>query len=350
MIATPLQGDAPRCHVEGWRAPAPVPARLPDCSLVVPTYRRPMEVVGLLEMLIGLPDTPAEVIVVDGSPNRASHELVKPWAMGAELPFDLIYLFSPPGLTRQRNVGVDAARGDYIFFLDDDCLPQPGFFRAIRDVFQNDRTGAVGAVGGSLINEMNRPLSRRWQLRFALRLVPRGEPGRYYPTATSVPRALATPFTGTRPTDVLPGAAFACRREVLRRHRFSEFFDGYSQGEDLEMSLRIGRDWQLVWSGDARAIHEPASGGRPPSFQKGRMEVRNRYFIWRRYTPRPSVACRIKLWLDFVFIGACSLGRGQVAHAAGVLCGAFECLVTPPRYTEPPARQEYEFTLGKVAG
>jgi glycosyltransferase involved in cell wall biosynthesis len=321
---------------------------LNDGSLVLATYRRPELVVPLLAHLTTLDDQPGEVLVVDGSPDRQTEEAVAAWAQDRVLPFRLVYIESPAGLTRQRNVGVDASHGNIVFFLDDDCRPQPGFFQAIREVFRQDRAAEVGGVGGSLINEMNRPLSRRWRLRFALGLVPRGEPGRYYPTATSVPRALALPFIGTRWTDILPGAAFACRREVLRQHRFSQFFNGYSQGEDLEMSRRIGQNWRLVWSGDARAIHEPATGGRPPSFQKGRMEVRNRYFIWRRYTPRPSVACRINLWLDFLFIGVCSLARGQVKHAAGVLSGAFECLVTPPRYNEPPAQTEYEFALEKV--
>src|SRR5204863_2293763 len=134
----------------------------------------------------------------------------------------------------------------------------PGYFRAIRDVFANDAAHEVGAVAATLINEMDRPLSWRWRLRFWLRIVPRGEPGRYYPMATSVPRGLMRPFTGTRPTDIFPGAAFACRREVLDRHRFSDFFDGYCQGEDVEMSMRIGREWKLLWCGDAHADHQPA--------------------------------------------------------------------------------------------
>ena len=333
----------PLCRLHGWQTGAiSAPA---DGSLVIATYRRPELAVALLAHLVTLEDRPGEVVVVDGSPDRQTAEAVATWARDRALPFRLVYVESPAGLTRQRNVGVDASHGEIVFFLDDDCRPQPGYFNAIREIFLNDQAGAVGAVGGSLINEMSQPLSWRWRLRFALRLVPRGEPGRYYPTATSVPRAFIAPFAGERPTDILPGAAFACRREVLRRHRFSAFFNGYSQGEDLEMSRRIGRDWRLVWSGDARAVHEPAPGGRPRSFQKGRMEVRNRYFIWRRYTPQPSVGCRIKLWLDFLLIGACSLARGNFAHAGGVLYGAVECLVTPPHYAEPPARQEYEFSL-----
>jgi len=233
----------------------------------------------LLEHLVSRSDCPAEVIVVDGAPED---DQLAMWAK----THNIVYLRSPAGLTRQRNLGVDASTGEFVFFLDDDCRPLPGYFRIIREAFIEKQ---VGAVAGTLVNEMDRPLSWRWRVRFFLRLVPRGEPGRYYPTATSVPRALMKPFTGTRPTDIFPGAAFACRREALKKHRFSEFFNGYCQGEDVEMSMRIGRDWKILWSGDAHAIHQPASDSRPGSFDKGRMEVRNRYFIWQRYTPHPSL-------------------------------------------------------------
>ena len=310
---------------------------LTDCSLVIPTYHRPFEVIELLEHLACTDDCPGEVIVVDGNPE--SNRLAK-WMNSYDLPFKSVYIRSPAGLTRQRNIGVDASAGEFVFFLDDDCFPDPGYFEAMREAF----LPGVGAVAGTLINELNKPVSLRWRARFFLRLVPRGEPGRYYPTATSVPRALMKPFTGTRPTDIFPGAAFACRREVFGRHRFSEFFNGYSQGEDVEMSMRIGRDWKILWCGDARAVHQPAGGGRPGSFSKGRMEVLNRYFIWQRYTPRPSLSCRGRFWADFLFIFFCDLARGQVVHASGVASGAIECLLAPPRYQEPNISYELHDT------
>lgn len=345
MSVTELHGCVARPVLTGWRKAAAHPPALTDCSLVVATYRRPAGVVVLLKQLQGLPDPPAEVVVVDGSPEHESGPVLAAWARTCDLPFNLLYVRSPAGLTRQRNVGIDATTGPFVFFLDDDCEPLPGYFTAIRAVFDADSDAAIAAVAGTLINELDQPVPWRWRIRFALRLVPRGESGRYYPMATSVPRALARPFTGSRPTDVLPGAAFACRRTALARCRFSQFFDGYSQGEDLEMSRRLARDWELRWCGDAHAIHRKAAAGRPPSFAKGRMEVRNRYFIWRRHTLHPSGQCRLQLWADFLFLGVCDLLRGEWAHGAGVLAGVGACLVAPPRYQEPPARREYQFVF-----
>ncbi|HEX6534334.1 MAG TPA: glycosyltransferase [Gemmatimonadaceae bacterium] len=343
----------------GWRRDAREPGGIAGCSLVVPTYRRPAEMVKLLEHLCGLPDVPAEVVVVDGTPGDETDRAIAAWARGAALPFDLAVVRSPAGLTRQRNVGIDATTGALVFFLDDDCLPHPGYFAAIRAVYDADAAGEVGAVCGTPIEELDRPLSLRWRARLALRLAPRdGEPGRYYPTATSVPRALARPFTGTRRVDVMPGCAMSFRREVLERHRFSGFFHGYAQGEDLEMSLRVGRDRVVLWCGDAHVTHEHAPGGRPASARKGRMEVRNRYFIWKRYSPRVPARERVRFWLDIAYVLAWDVasfarapraGGGHLAHAAGVVRGAVECWVSPPRYDEPPAAREYATSLVRVS-
>jgi glycosyltransferase involved in cell wall biosynthesis len=336
----------------GWRTGNYGAGALTDCNLVVPTYCRPKTVLRLLAHLVRLEERPAEVVLVDGSPDALTGHAVAEWARRTALPFVLLYVASPPGLTRQRNVGIDASTGEFVFYLDDDCLPQAGYFRAIRQVFARDLAGVVGAVAGTLINELNQPLSWRWRTRRALGLIPRnGESGRYYPTATSVPRALAQPFHGVRPTDILPGAAFACRRQALLGQRFSLFFAGYSQGEDLEMSLRLRKNWQLRWCGDAHAVHEQEPASRPGGVAKGRMEIVNRHFIWRRYTPQPTRACRAQLWLDFLFVLGWDLasalahpGRhGFGAHALGVVRGMIECAWCPPQYKEPPARREYQF-------
>ncbi|MDB6020445.1 MAG: glycosyl transferase family 2, partial [Pedosphaera sp.] len=152
-------------RLSGWRRAATLPGALADCALIVPTYRRPKEMVRLLETLAGLPDFPGEVLVVDGSPDLEVEHAILAWADGRSLPFELAWVKSPAGLTRQRNVGLDACNREFIFFLDDDCLPEPGYFRHIRQVFLDDAAGAVGAVRGFLTNGINLPLARLWRLR-----------------------------------------------------------------------------------------------------------------------------------------------------------------------------------------
>lgn len=346
-------------RLSGWRAAAPPRRGLTDCSLVIPTYERPAAVTALLDALLLLADTPSDVVIVDGSRGRATGEALEAWIATNTPHFDLSYVRSPAGLTLQRNVGVDASTGAYLFFLDDDCVPYPDYFQAIRDVFARDTTGQVGAVAGAIVNNMGGALSWRWRMRFVLALAQRADPGSYLNSGVSLPITHVPHFTGTRRVQVVPGGAVAYRRAVLDEQRFSLYFSGYAQGEDLEMSLRIGRDWTLLWCGDAHVSHNPAPQGRPNANKKGRMEVRNRYFIWKRHAT-PTVIDSLRFWLDFAYgmgvdvleFAAHPTSIAPLHHVRGVLGGLVSCLTDPPRYDEPPARREYEVDFaaaGEVA-
>ena len=344
-------------RIEGWRVRPRRAGGLEDCTLVVATFRRPQEMRSLLTRLTELPDAPGEVVIVDGSPDRETENEVVRWLAGAKLQFDLLYVASAPGLTRQRNVGVDTSTRDFVYFLDDDCLPAPGYFRSMRQVFLEDPEKKVVAVCGTIINNMSQPVSARWRGRVMLGIIPRCESGTYFPAGVSVPHSFLSPFRGVRKVDFIPGGASAYRRSVFARHRFSGFFSGYAQGEDLEMSLRIGRDGILLWSGDAHVEHLPAESGRPGLFAKGRMEIRNRYFIWRRHAPKASVADRLRFWLDVAYVLSYDLvglvfKRERVrkaSHALGIGKGAIDCLISPPKYEEPPAGREYDVVLRERA-
>lgn len=341
--------------LEGWRKPASAGrgGRLADCSLVLATYQRPAEIGTALECIRKLPDAPGEVVVVDGSTDDRAAEVVANWAAAHDLCFHLIYVRSPAGLTRQRNVGIDASNGAHLYFLDDDCRPEPGYFHAIRRLFIEDEAGKTGAICGSPVNQMGVPLSLRWRLRLALGIAPRGEAGEYQRMGASMPLELARQFTGARRVTVLPGCAMAFRRAVVERHRFSRFFYGYSQGEDLEMSLRVGLEYELLWCGDAHVIHDHAPSGRPASAEKGRMEVRNRFFIWKRYVPDARLLDRARFWADtaysiaydFAVFLAHPASLAPLRHMLGSVRGALDCIIALPFPAEPAASREYDFNL-----
>jgi GT2 family glycosyltransferase len=344
----PAAGSQP-ASLEGWRIAAAKPDALDNCTLIVATYQRPREVATLLERTAALAEPPGEILIVDGSPERDVEKSIASWASSRMLAFDLVYVRSPKGLTRQRNVGIDLATRDIICFLDDDAFPLEGYFRALCDVFTGDRTRRVGAVGASIVNEMDRQPNRRWRLRLQLGLVPRTHPMIYHECGTANPSSLMKPFHGVIPVDLVQGGASAFRREVFDTMRFSEFFYGYAYGEDAEMSLRVKNKWEVLWCGDARCEHHPAPGGRPTSFGKGRMEVRNKVFIWRRHRSYARWINRIRFHGDFGYLFLWDIAWFLIrpwhfrwlAHAAGLLAGAVECAVRPPTYTEPPVRRRY---------
>ncbi|HEX7361423.1 MAG TPA: glycosyltransferase [Bryobacteraceae bacterium] len=337
-------------YLAGWRIEAAGSA-LRDCSLIVPTYKRPMEIAALMEHLLthSCDDVPGEVVVVDGSPNDETEKEMQRWSATRALPFRLQYVRSKPGLTRQKNVGVDISCGQYLFFLDDDTRTQPGYFRELRTVFATDTAGEIGAAGGAITNEMGKRPTFRWRVRLALRLVPLAGPMHYDASAISLPKSLAQPFTGVKTVDIVPGGACCFRREVFHKHRFSSFFEGYSNGEDVEMSLRTGREFKVLWCGSARLTHHPAPGGRPPGFTRGRMDLRNRLFIRRRFFPNAPFRASIRFWADALLLIALDLilyGRHPrntflLRHAAGLLFASFEGFLSPPTATEPPACRRY---------
>jgi glycosyltransferase involved in cell wall biosynthesis len=318
----------------GWRAASRRRPGLRDCSLIVPTAGRRDEVERLLDALLALPDAPGEVVVVDADPAHELGVALRRWVARDSAPFALVYAASPPGLTRQRNIGVDLSTRDFIFFLDPDALPLPGYFSAVRRVFDLDQARAIGGVTGVIVNEAQ---GRARDLLL------------YSSSGAWTPRTYRYPFSGLRRVDVLPGCGTAWRREVFDAHRFSCFFREHADGEDIELSLRAGRFWTLLCCGDARIQGVPRARPPAPGYDAGRARIRYRHLIWTRHASRPGPRNTARFWCNVLLDAAAAAGQfclcpwqpAHLSHTAGILSGLAACLTDPPRFVEPPARREY---------
>jgi glycosyltransferase involved in cell wall biosynthesis len=115
----------------------------PDFSIVIPTYERPqalLRCVGALEKLeAGGPRF--EVLVVDDGGGSALPRLLEP--LRARLPLTLLRQeHAGPGAA--RNLGVSAARGRWVAFTDDDCMPEPGWLAGFAGAFARVPDGGLG--------------------------------------------------------------------------------------------------------------------------------------------------------------------------------------------------------------
>ena len=122
----------------------------PLLTVVIPTYARPKQLTACLAALVGQRlEVPWEVVVVDdGSPEpldsiaEAFHERL-----------DLrIERQGNAGPARARNRGVAVARGRFIAFTDDDCLPEPDWLGAL---LRREALAPGAMVGGTTINGLD---------------------------------------------------------------------------------------------------------------------------------------------------------------------------------------------------
>jgi GT2 family glycosyltransferase len=94
--------------------------------------------------------------------------------------------------------------------------------------------------------------------------------------------AFLPPTDGVVDVDWLSGCAMMWGTAVLRTVGFGEMFEGYAQGEDLDVSLRAGKHGRIVIAGSATFLHLFDEGGRPDHGKLGYMAIYNRYHIQRR--------------------------------------------------------------------
>jgi GT2 family glycosyltransferase len=104
-------------------------------SVIIPTYKRRDALASCLKLLAPgvqtIPGSSFEVVVTDDDLAGDTGEFIAqnfPWVRHVHGP--------QKGPASNRNNGAKAASGEWFIFLDDDCLPQPGFL-----------AGYAGAIG-----------------------------------------------------------------------------------------------------------------------------------------------------------------------------------------------------------
>ena len=126
----------------------------PIITVVIPTYNRPDSIRVCLGALARqtLPSETFEVIVVDdGTPHPLKLDPGE-WAPHFVLR---VIRQGNSGPSGARNRGVDAARGEFLAFTDDDCLPTPEWLENLLTTL-NKHPEAL--VGGSTFNGLRENL------------------------------------------------------------------------------------------------------------------------------------------------------------------------------------------------
>jgi len=185
-------------------------------------------------------DYPAfELIVVNGPSTDHSEEVLAQWKGRIKhLRCDV------PNLSVSRNVGINAADGEVVAFLDDDAVPHPRWLRYLSRHYAN---ATIGGVGGYTVDNTG----VRWQVR---KTVCDRFGNAFFPDDLFDERSLN--FAGTPLYPSLLGTNSSFRTAALREiggfdHTFAYLLD------ETDVCLRlVDAGWHVIYEPAAMVFHQ----------------------------------------------------------------------------------------------
>ncbi len=274
---------------------------------------RPQPLLKLLQSVQGQILYPDEIMIVDGSTNQETEQILR------ENQFQNLDYFlvsdENRGLTKQRNFGIGkvAASTEIICFLDDDTVLEPDYFINLIRTYQlyPDALGVGGYISNEVkwkkagenyepkINEFyfdgwKRKDGSRFILRKKMRLDSDCPPG--YPSLYSHGRSVGflPPSGKVYDVEMFMGGVSSFKKTVFEMLQFSTYFEGYGLYEDADFTLRVSKIGKLYLNTSAKLGHFHAATGRPNQYKYGKMVVRNGWYVWRVKNSKPKFKDRFK--------------------------------------------------------
>ena len=112
-------------------------------SIILPTFGRPDEVENFLESTQLQNFKEFEVIIVDGSLDDILNPVIEKYKSHSYLKY---YHRKGLGASESRNLGCEKAKGDFLVFIDSDCVIPPGYLSIVENYLKANPD--VDAYGG----------------------------------------------------------------------------------------------------------------------------------------------------------------------------------------------------------
>lgn len=274
---------------------------------------RPKALLNLLNSVKLQALYPNEILIIDGSTNNETREMLK------ENSFENLSYFlvskDQRGLTKQRNFGISkvSVASEIICFLDDDTILNEYYFKNLIGTY-SIYPDAYG-VGGYITNETewikveNKDKINKNEFYYdgfkrseGARFVVRKKIG----WDSDKPPGFLPEFSHGRSISFLPpsgniyeveqlmGGVSSFNKTVFNEFQFSNYFEGYGLYEDADFTLRLSKKGRLFVNTNAQLEHYHDHSGRPNKYVYGKMVVRNGWYVWRIKYPNPSLKSKLK--------------------------------------------------------
>lgn len=256
-------------------------------GLVIPTYQRADVLIRCLELAMGQTRPPAEIIVVDGSPDWQTTRQRIFQTLVPAAP-DMKWIVEPAArlsAAAQRNQGILQSAVDVIFLLDDDTWMYPQAAQRVMEVYEADSGHAIAGLmplltaippGAGLADSSAghaaqagqaglpthnpraesrfkgwRRSAQKWNDWFKGPMLP--------PQLNHVSdRPLPNVGVAMNAVQALHGCRMTFRRNVAAKHLFDENMQYLH--EETEMCLRAGADGAMVQIHEPLMFHANAAG------------------------------------------------------------------------------------------
>ncbi len=115
-------------------------------SIILPTFHRPDDVNNFLDSLTKQEEKNFEVMIVDGSLSDILQPVVKKY----EPKLDIKYFYRKGlGASESRNLGCEHAKGDYLLFIDSDCIIPSHYIKTINQFLDKHKVDGFGGADAS---------------------------------------------------------------------------------------------------------------------------------------------------------------------------------------------------------
>ena len=279
---------------------SPVKTIIP-VSFVIATADRPVVFRRMLDSLFEQDFLPKQIIVVDASKNDLTKSFINKsdWDKHVEIRYENAI---ERGAAVQRNQGLLKVTQPFITFIDDDILLEKKCIEALyKAISSNDKIGGVNAF---VTNQHS--VSPGKFTRFFYYLL-RDRPldsydGRCFGPVVNVLPADHKGKVNMLPVDWLNSTCTFYRREALPEPVFDKHFTGYSFMEDVALSLRVGKNWQLFNVQEARIFHDSQTSDHKKNIKKQeKMELVNRHYVMTKVLARTRFKNYVSLFVLEVF-------------------------------------------------
>ncbi|MDH6061640.1 glycosyltransferase [Chrysosporum bergii ANA360D] len=262
-------------------------------TVLIPTYRRPLDLLRCLLALQGQTKPVDQVIIVVRDSD------VETWQFLAEfhpqgLPLQIVEV-TQPGVVAALNAGLVAVTGDIFSITDDDAAPHPDWLEKINAHFISD--GCIGGVGG-----------RDWVYHGQ-----KIEDGKQLIVGKLqwFGRVIGNHHLGVgepREVDVLKGVNMSFRTQAVGQLQFDQRMRGTGAQVHFEMAFTLSlkrAGWKIIYDPHIGVDHYPAQRfdeDQRNSFNSTALInlVHNETLVILEHLPRSR---HMVFWLWAVFVG-----------------------------------------------